>query len=359
MIAPQVVRYYDASRNQFCNGLLHGEDQTYHVDHMNDGPVESNLFLSPGWIDMHTHIFDGFGLFGTNADDIGYKTGTCLLVDAGTVGEFTYHGFTTYVAPTIQTNYKLFLCISPIGVIFHHDHNAMEYLNGDRCAQFIQDHRDLITGVKVRMGSETIRHEGLEPLKLASEAARKAGVPMMVHAGGNPPYLKDMEPYFEKGDIITHVFNGRGKDCWNWDGTPSTALQKLIDKGVWLDIGHGSSSFDFHVFENALKHPLPHLLMGTDLHQSSVKKLVKNMGCLLSKLYGCGVPLKEIMYGVTAGPAKALGLTDWCDLRNVKNATLFRILDHTETYEDCQGNSRIFHKAIQPDGVILNGKAMF
>ena len=22
---------------------------------------------------------------------------------------------------------------------------------------------------------------------------------MMVHVGGNPPYLKDMEPYFEKG----------------------------------------------------------------------------------------------------------------------------------------------------------------
>ena len=55
----------------------------------------------------------------------------------------------------------------------------MEYLSADNCAAFIERHRDIISGVKVRMGSETIRHEGLEPLRLASLAARKAGVPFL------------------------------------------------------------------------------------------------------------------------------------------------------------------------------------
>ena len=260
------------------------------------------------------------------------------------------------MAPAIETNIRLFLCISPIGVIFHHDYNAMQYLDADRCAACIAEYPGLISGVKVRMGSETIRHEGLEPLRLASLAARKANVPMMVHVGGNPPYLKDIEPYFEKGDILTHVFNGRGGDVWNPDGTPSDALQKLIDRGVWLDVGHGSSSFDFNVFERAIRHPLPRVLMGTDLHQSSVKKLVRSMPVLLSKLYGCGVSLEDILYGVTAGPAMALGLTDWCRLSTVRNATLFRIVDHTEAYEDCQGNTRTFHRAFLTEGVILNGK---
>ena len=124
----------------------------------------------------------------------------------------------------------------------------------------------------------------------------------------------------------------------------------------WLDVGHGSSSFDFDVFERAARHPLPRCLMGTDLHQSSVKKLVRNMAVLLSKLYGCGVSLEDILYGVTTGPATALGLTDWCRLSTIQNATLFRIVDHTETYEDCQGNSRTFHKAFSTEAVILNGE---
>lgn len=355
MNAPQKVWYYDAEKNHFCNGILRGENGSWHIDFLDDGPAKTNLMLSSGWIDMHTHIFDGIGLFGTNADNIGYQTGTCLLVDAGTVGEFTLKGFEQYVAPTIQTNYKLFLSISPIGVIFHHDYNAMQYLDADQCAQCIKEHSQLIAGVKVRMGSETIRHEGLNPLRIASLAARKAGVPMMVHVGGNPPYLSDMEPYFQKGDILTHIFNGRGGDVWNPDGSPSPALQKLIDRGVWLDVGHGSSSFDFDIFEKAIKHPIPRLLMGTDLHQSSVKKLVRNMGVMLTKMYGSGIPLEDIMYGVTRGPAEALGLSDWCNLQTIHNATVFRIIDHTETYEDCQNNFRTFHKAFHVEGVILNG----
>lgn len=351
----QAVRYYDADKNCFRNGLLTGENGNWHVRHVDDGPAVTDLMLSPGWIDMHTHIFDGCGLFGIDGDRIGYKTGVCMLVDAGTVGEYTLDCFTKYVAPALKTNYRLFLCVSPIGVIFHHDYNAMQYLNSDNCAECVRGHRDQIAGVKVRMGSETIRHEGLEPLRLASEAARKAGVPMMVHIGGNPPRLEDMVPYFEKGDVLTHVFNGRGSDPWNPDGTPSEALRALIDKGVILDVGHGSSSFDFNVFERARKHPLPRFTMGTDLHQSSVKSLVRNMGVMLSKMYGCGVSLEDILYGVTAGPAGVLGLENWCDLENVENATLFRVVDHTETYGDCQGNLRTFHKAFQVAGSILNG----
>ena len=75
-----LVRYYDAQKNSFFNGELCGRDGDWHVEYRNDGPPETDLFLSPGWIDMHAHIFDGFGLFGTEADAVGWKTGTCLPV---------------------------------------------------------------------------------------------------------------------------------------------------------------------------------------------------------------------------------------------------------------------------------------
>lgn len=349
------VTYYDAQENAFHPGVLLQGADGWRLCPADEAWRDEGLYASPGWIDMHTHIFDGVGLFGTRADDIGLDTGVCMLVDAGTVGEFTFDGFARYVSPTIQTPHKLFLCISPIGVIFHHDYNAMQYLDSTRTAAFIAQHRDCIAGVKVRMGSETIRHEGLAPLRLAAEAAHGAGVPMMVHVGGNPPYLKDMAQYFERGDILTHVFNGRGGDVWNKDGTPGEGLACLLEKGVLLDVGHGSSSFDFDVFERAQRHALPPLLMGTDLHQSSVKRLVRNMGVMLSKLYGCGMRLEDILYGATKASADALGLSDWCDRKTLQTATLFRIEDKRATYEDCQGNTRTFEKAVCPVAVITGG----
>ncbi len=350
------VKYFDATRNKFFSGTLEASGSTFSVI-SKDTDTPTDIFLTPGWIDMHTHIFDGVGLFGTNADSIGYKTGVCLNVDAGTVGSYTIEGFKKYIAPSFKTNYKLFLCISPIGVIFHHEYNALEYLDVNECITTINENRDCISGVKVRIGSETIRHEGIIPLKKASEVARKTDLPLMVHVGGTPPHLKDMVDYFEKGDIITHAFNGRGNnDLWDSDGNPKPALELLLNKGVILDVGHGGGSFDFDVFEKAYSKGLPKILCGSDLHKGSEKKCVYNMGTLLSKLYGCGMTLEDLIYGVTSGPAKVLRLQEWCNMDRLNNATLFKIVKETAEYEDCEQKKRVFHKKIKPIAVILNNE---
>lgn len=348
------VKCYDAQTNSFYNGILkRRKNGRHYVERAEDGSPEPEYYLSPGWIDLHTHIFDGFGLFGTNADEIGWKHGTCLVVDAGTVGDFTLTAFRRYVMPAIHTNFKLFLCISPIGVIFHHEYNAMEYLDVDRTVDTIEHNRDIISGVKVRIGSEVIRHEGVEPLRMAAEAARRVHLPLMVHIGGVPPLFSDVEPYLQKGDVLTHVFNGRGGGVWNDDGTPTPAMRKVLDKGVILDVGHGNGSFDYGIYQRAVSHPLPKYTLGTDLHSHSIHKCVFDMDTFLSKMYGLGMTLEDVMYGVTAGPAHVLGLTDWCDLFNLENATIFKIVDREKEYTDSAEHTLTFQKAIQPAAVIL------
>ena len=210
----------------------------------------------------------------------------------------------------------------------------------DRYAKDYQGQEDAMAGLKVKVGSQEMTFA--EVIAALTAQADKAG--------------KDISDAQQADEWISNLPTAVTKENIANVEAELAALQKLIDRGVWLDVGHGSSSFDFDVFERAAHHPLPRFLMGTDLHQSSVKKLVRNMAVLLSKLYGCGVSLEDILYGVTTGPAMALGLTDWCRLSTVQNATLFRIVDHTETYEDCQGNSRTFHKAFSTEAVILNGE---
>ncbi len=347
------VNAFDSQKNTFYPAQICKKSDSYSVESCDD--AKSDLYLSPGWIDMHTHIFEGFGLFGTNADDIGYKTGCCMLVDAGTVGGYTLAGFRKYVEPTIRTNIKLFLCISPIGVIFHHEYNAMQYLNADETVKIIEENRDIISGVKVRIGSEVIRHEGIEPLRIASEAARRVGLPLMVHVGGIPPTIDEVEPFLQKGDVITHIFNGRGGDCWLNDGKPSKAVEKMISRGVILDVGHGSASFSFDVCEKALKHDLPKFCVGTDLHSKSRYSLAFDMATTMTKLMGLGMKLEDIIYGATRLPAEVLRLENWCDLGNFSNATLFKVIDAPDTYYDCCEDTRHFDKKIVPVGVLLNG----
>lgn len=278
-----------------------------------------------------------------------------MLVDAGTVGDYTIQGFRKYVEPTIKTNFKLFLCISPIGVIFHHEYNAMEYLNVKSTFRTIEANRDIISGVKVRIGSEVIRHEGIEPLRMASEAAGMANLPLMVHIGGVPPHLTEVEPFLKKGDILTHCFNGRGGDAWNVDGTPSASMEKLLARGVILDVGHGSGSFSFEVCRKAIQQGLPKICIGTDLHSHSRYKSVFNMATTLAKMLGLSMALEDIIYGVTKLPAEILGIQDWCDLSDIRNATLFRIRHEPLTYEDSCNQSMRFDRRIIPEGVFLNG----
>jgi len=350
------VQAYDAMSNSFYPARIRKRNGKYHAEKSGASDPVSDLYLSPGWIDLHTHINDGFGLFGTNADDIGYKSGVCMVVDAGTVGDYTISGFRKYVEPTIKTNFKLFLCISPIGVIYHHDYNAMEYLNVENTVRTINNNRDIISGVKVRIGSEVIRHEGIEPLRLASEAARLADLPLMVHIGGNPPYITDVEPFLKPGDVVTHCFNGRGGDGWHADGTPAAAMQRLIDRGVVLDVGHGGSSFSFEVCAKALKHPLPKFGISTDLHAFSRIRPVYDMATTLTKLLGMSLSLEDVMYGVTKIPADVLRLGEWCDISEIRNGTLFRMEHKPGHYEDCEGQTMTFDRRIVPAGVILNGQ---
>jgi dihydroorotase len=58
------VQAYDANNSCFCPAIVRGNEGKYFLDKDDSVSQASDLYLSPGWIDLHTHINDGFGLFG-------------------------------------------------------------------------------------------------------------------------------------------------------------------------------------------------------------------------------------------------------------------------------------------------------
>lgn len=50
-------------------------------------------YLTPGWIDLHAHVYAGATTFGIKADALCLATGVTTIVDAGSPGWTNLRGF--------------------------------------------------------------------------------------------------------------------------------------------------------------------------------------------------------------------------------------------------------------------------
>lgn len=53
--------------------------------------------VTPGLIDLHAHVFEGFTRFGVHPDMAGVDAGVTTLVDAGSAGCATFEGFPRHI----------------------------------------------------------------------------------------------------------------------------------------------------------------------------------------------------------------------------------------------------------------------
>jgi len=76
-----------------------------------------NSYLSPGWSDLHVHIWYGGSDVSIRANEAGFKRGVTTLVDAGSAGEATFHGLKEYVIDQQRETIKAFINIGSIGLV--------------------------------------------------------------------------------------------------------------------------------------------------------------------------------------------------------------------------------------------------
>ena len=79
-------------------------------------------------------------------------------------------------------------------------------LDGAECVRVINENRDLIVGVKVRVGKIAGGSNGVAPLDMAIEAAAETGLPVMAHLDDPPPSRLDVLSRLRPGDVLTHCF---------------------------------------------------------------------------------------------------------------------------------------------------------
>ncbi|CAM3625887.1 amidohydrolase/deacetylase family metallohydrolase [Erysipelothrix urinaevulpis] len=317
-----------------------------------------NSYLSAGWIDMHTHCFEGFDLYEANADTIGIRTGVTTIVDAGTTG-FNHIDQFYNDTLTSKTRVYAFINISELGIERQNELSDMNFVNKESVIKKINQYPEFIVGIKARMSQSVVGENDVEPLKIAKKAGRSLNKPVMVHIGSNPPKLKDIVTLLEKDDIITHVYNGKANGILDNDNKVLDFMWKAKNDGIILDLGHGTDSFNFEVGEQAIAQSFTLDTISTDIYSRNMEKgPVYDLATTMNKMLFLGYEKERVLAMVTTKPAQVLNLKHQGDLEvgNYPDFTIFKYHEINQSLFDSNGNERKQCQGFETLGCIVKGE---
>jgi len=320
--------------------------------------LPDGVYVSPGWIDIHTHSFPKYEPYCSYPDEIGYKTGVTTVVDAGSSGANDIDEFYRIAKKSI-TRVLAFLNISSVGLKISNELADLSFISFAEIEKAFAKYPNMIVGLKARMSASVIGMNGIEPLKFGKQIGRKLYKPLMVHIGSAPPKLTDILPYLEQGDIVTHCFNEKKSN--HIFSEQSEINRKLIDaihRGVYLDIGHGTSSFSYHIAKRAKEEKIPFHSISTDIYEKNqLHGPVYDMGTTLSKFLALGYSLEKIIQSVTEMPAKMINKQGIGKLEKgaLADLTFFTIEKEQMILDDSFGHELTIQKRIKPCAVMIGG----
>jgi dihydroorotase len=271
--------------------------------------------VTPGLIDLHTHVYDGVLNNGANPDVVGVNQGVTTVVDGGSAGHALFAGFPNYVIPAARTTVYCFLHIGSFGLAVMPELCCPEEINTDATEAVIRNYPELIRGVKLRIVAKLIASEGIAVVKTAQTTAKKLRLPLMIHIGDrnrwvSPTLTRELLPLLEKGDILSHFCTGQFGGALGEDGRALPELVAARNRGVILDVANGINNFSYAVARRMLEQGLLPTTISTDVTKSSVDGPAYGLTVTMSKFLELGLPLGEIIAMTTINPAKAVAIDD-------------------------------------------------
>lgn len=281
----------------------------------------------PGLIDVHAHVFHRGARNGLDPDVAGVRSGVTTLVDAGSAGSATYEGFHHHVVAQAETRILANIHIARYGLAHVPEAHSLADVDVDGTVATIARYPEII-GVKVRACGPAVEVEGLAYLHAAKQAARDAGVRLMVHIGDanfgrSAAITRQLLPLLEAGDIVTHLYTGAPGRAVDEHGVVVPELLEARERGVIFDPAHGRYNFSFEIARRMIDQGVIPYTISTDITKPG-RGLVGSMTHMMGRFLALGFSLSEVVTMATRHPAELLGEAD--DLGTLTEGTVADIM---------------------------------
>jgi dihydroorotase len=243
--------------------------------------VRGKLVL-PGMIDTHAHVYRYVsGRFGLDADMVGVHSGVTALIDQGGPSCMTLPGFRHFVAEPAKTRVYAFLSSYLVGGLEGHLYPNLyspECINIDATVRAADANLDLVRGIKGHAEIGGFARWGIKVLQMSAEIGRQTNLPLYVHFGqlwGLPKsgangedadtILDRVIPELRPGDVLAHPFTRHPGGFVNREGQVHEVIRAALDRGLKVDVGHGSH-FSYRLARKALDAGILPDTLGADMH---------------------------------------------------------------------------------------------
>ena len=275
----------------------------------------SNLYVTPGLIDIHVHVFPGEkkndyagGDWSIYPDGFTLRSCVTTVTDVGSAGWRNFDDFKSRIIDQSKTRVTSFLNIVGAGMGAGAIEQNVDDMEVKPTADMALKHKGVVVGIK------SAHYNGNDwiPYERAAEVGRIARIPVMVDFGGNVRAGRTLQElfteHFRAGDIYTHMYGGRrGEQNPDTKG-PSAAMIEGRKRGIFFDVGHGGSSFRWATAVPLMKAGFVPDSISTDLHTSSMNSAMKDMLNLMGKFLAMGMSLDDVIARSTWNPAKQIQL---------------------------------------------------
>lgn len=279
----------------------------------------SGLYVTPGLIDMHVHVFMGHdpgsyiadGPTSVMPDGFTFRSGVTTVVDAGSAGWRNFRQFKEQTIDQARTRVLALLNIVGTGMWGRFEEQDVSDMNPQMTAYMVTRlYPEILVGIK------SAHYWGdFTQVEKAVEAGKLANVPVMVDFGEHDPpnsieslFLEHLRP----GDMFTHTYaHISQRECVvDENGKVKPFVFKAQEKGIVFDVGHGGGSFTWEQAVPSIKQGFLPTVISSDLHTASMNGAMKDMCNVLSKFMAMDMTLEEVISRATWIPAKVIKRPD-------------------------------------------------
>jgi dihydroorotase len=283
--------------------------------------------VTPGWVDLHVHVFEWMTTFGLPPDDVGVHSGVTTAVDQGGTGAYTIPAFKHYIADRAMTDIRCFPSINSAGTlrgglagpIIH----TPEIVDVELLVTEAKANPRLVRGFgEIHAESGAYSRWGFDVVRMAREASERTGLPLYFHTGelfevdeARRPEPRSLLTHIlaiaRPGDVLGHVYSAMPDGVLGDDQAPSPALIEAAAAGLLLDIGFGIN-FSYATARRMIRAGvLPHVI-SSDVHglfpvMHDDSALDYSLAGAFARLVALGMPFRDALAAVTVNPARVLG----------------------------------------------------